>query len=107
MDSQNQRDGFLSMAGPGSVPQSDEITAKFDGHTTVSALCLYYGDRRLACAMENVIADRVKNARLTKAQQKIAEYFIQKPKRVGMSFSMEAAKAIGVSDASITPFAWA
>lgn len=55
--------------------------------------------------MENVIADRVKNARLTKVQQKIAEYFIQNPERVGMSSSMEVAKAIGVSDASITRFA--
>lgn len=55
--------------------------------------------------MKNVIADRVKNARLTKSQQKIAEYFIQNPEQVGMSSSMEAAKAIGVSDASITRFA--
>ena len=55
--------------------------------------------------MENVIADRVKNARLTKSQRKIAEYFIQNPERVGMSSSMEMAKAIGVSDASITRFA--
>lgn len=55
--------------------------------------------------MGNVIAERVKSARLTKAQQKIAEYFIQNPERVGMSSSMEVAKAIGVSDASITRFA--
>ena len=27
--------------------------------------------------MENVIADRVKNTRLTKSQRKIAEFFIQ------------------------------
>lgn len=55
--------------------------------------------------MENVIAGRVKNARLTKSQQKIAEYVIQNPERVGMSSSMEVARAIGVSDASITRFA--
>lgn len=55
--------------------------------------------------MENVIAERVKSARLTKSQQRIAEYFIQNPERVGMSSSMEVAKAIGVSDASITRFA--
>ena len=55
--------------------------------------------------MENVIAARVKTARLTKAQQKIAEYFLQNPERVGISSSMEVAKAIGVSDASITRFA--
>ena len=55
--------------------------------------------------MENVIADRVKNTRLTKSQRKIAEFFIQHPERVGMSSSMEMARAIGVSDASITRFA--
>lgn len=55
--------------------------------------------------MENVIADRLKDIKLTKAQQKIAEYFLQNPERVGMSSSMEVAKAIGVSDASITRFA--
>lgn len=55
--------------------------------------------------MENVIAERVKEAKLTKVQRKIAEYFIQNPEKVGMSSSMEVAKAIGVSDASITRFA--
>ena len=55
--------------------------------------------------MENIIAERVMNTRLTKAQRKIAEFFIQNPERVGMSSSMEMAKAIGVSDASITRFA--
>lgn len=55
--------------------------------------------------MENVIAERVKSAKLTKAQRKIAEYVIQNPERIGMCSSMEAAKAIGVSDASITRFA--
>lgn len=55
--------------------------------------------------MENVIAKRIKNVKLTKAQQKIAEYFIQNPERVGISSSMEVAKEIGVSDASITRFA--
>lgn len=55
--------------------------------------------------MENVIAERVKSARLTRAQQKIAEYFVRNPERVGRSSSMEVARAIGVSDASITRFA--
>lgn len=55
--------------------------------------------------MKNIIADRVKNATLTKSQQKIADYCIRSPERVGMSSSMEVAKAIGVSDASITRFA--
>ena len=55
--------------------------------------------------MENIIAERVKNARLTKAQEKIAEYCIHNPEQVGMSSSMELAGAIGVSDVSITRFA--
>ena len=55
--------------------------------------------------MENVIAERVRHATLTKAQQKIADYFIRNPERVGMSSSMEVAKEIGVSDASIIRFA--
>ena len=55
--------------------------------------------------MGNVIAKRIKNVKLTKAQQKIAEYFVQNPERVGISSSMEVAKEIGVSDASITRFA--
>lgn len=55
--------------------------------------------------MENVIAERVKHATLTKAQQKIADYFIRNPERVGMCSSMEVAKEIGVSDASIIRFA--
>ena len=55
--------------------------------------------------MENVIAKRIKNVKLTKAQQKIAEFFIQNSERVGISSSMEVAKEIGVSDASITRFA--
>jgi len=55
--------------------------------------------------MENVIAERVKHTTLTKAQQKIADYFIRNPERVGMCSSMEVAKEIGVSDASITRFA--
>lgn len=55
--------------------------------------------------MENVIAERVKHAALTKAQMKIADYFARYPEKVGISSSMEVAKEIGVSDASITRFA--
>lgn len=55
--------------------------------------------------MENVIVERVKHATLTKAQQKIADYFIRNPERVGMCSSMEVAREIGVSDASIIRFA--
>lgn len=56
-------------------------------------------------SMENIIAERVKNAKLAKVQMKIAEYIIQNPERVGMSSSMEVAKAIGVSDTSVIRFA--
>ena len=55
--------------------------------------------------MTNVIAERVKKVKLTKSQQKIAEYCIQNAEKVGMSSSMEIAAAIGVSDVSITRFA--
>lgn len=54
--------------------------------------------------MNNVIADRIKNVTLTKAQQKIADYFIRNPELVGMCSSMEVATEIGVSDASIIRF---
>ena len=55
--------------------------------------------------MENVVAERVKNAKLTKSQQKIAEYIIANPELVGRSSSLEVAHAVGVSDASVTRFA--
>lgn len=55
--------------------------------------------------MENIIAKRVKQVKLTKGQQKIAEYFIQNPEWIGICSSMDIAKEIGVSDASIIRFA--
>ena len=55
--------------------------------------------------MENVIAERVKNARLTHVQMKIAEYIIANPEAAGRSSSMEVARAAGVSDVSVTRFA--
>lgn len=55
--------------------------------------------------MENVITERVKKASLTRTQLKIAEYFIQNPERIGRGSSLEVARKIGVSDASITRFA--
>ena len=55
--------------------------------------------------MENIIAKRVQQVSLTKTQQKIADYFIRNPERVGMCSSMEVAREIGVSDASIIRFA--
>ena len=55
--------------------------------------------------MGNLIAERVKNTTLTKSQQKIAEYFIRNQARIASLSSMDAAKEIGVSDASIIRFA--
>ncbi len=55
--------------------------------------------------MENMIAERVRNARLTKSQMKIAEYIIANPELVGRSTSMDVARAAGVSDVSVTRFA--
>ena len=43
-------------------------------------------------AMENIIAKRARQVTLTKTQQKIADYFIRNPERVGMSSSMEVAR---------------
>lgn len=54
--------------------------------------------------MENIIAERVKGVALTKAQRKIAEYFIQNQGKIGSLSSMDVAKEIGVSDASIIRF---
>ena len=55
--------------------------------------------------MENVVAERVRNATLTKSQQKIAEHIIRNVQRVGSMTSLELAGEIGVSDASIIRFA--
>lgn len=54
--------------------------------------------------MTNILADKVKNVKLTKTQEKIARYFIRNPERIGGLSSIEAAKEIGVSDASIIRF---
>ena len=54
--------------------------------------------------MENIIAERVKTATLTKSQQKIAEFFIRNIGRVGSLSSLDAAREIGVSDASVIRF---
>lgn len=55
--------------------------------------------------MENVIARRVREATLTKSQQKIAEYIIRNVQRVGSMTSLDVAGEIGVSDASVIRFA--
>lgn len=54
--------------------------------------------------MANMLADRIRNADLTKTQKKIANYFIENQERIGTLSSMEAAQEIGVSDASIIRF---
>ena len=55
--------------------------------------------------MENVVAERVKKTKLTKSQRKIAEYIIANPELAGRSSSLEVARAVGVSDVSVTRFA--
>jgi len=54
--------------------------------------------------MTNILADKIRTAKLTKTQQKIAKYFIRNQERIGSLSSVEAAKEIGVSDASIIRF---
>ena len=54
--------------------------------------------------MGNILADRIKNARLTKSQTKIADWLLKNPDKIGNLSSLEAAKTIGVSDASIIRF---
>jgi DNA-binding MurR/RpiR family transcriptional regulator len=54
--------------------------------------------------MENIIRERIKNAHLTKAQRLIADYFVKNQDKVCNLSSLEVAKEIGVSDASIIRF---
>lgn len=54
--------------------------------------------------MTNILAEKIKNVELTKTQEKIAKYFIRNQERIGTLSSIEAAKEIGVSDASIIRF---
>lgn len=54
--------------------------------------------------MKNILADRIKEAKLTKTQLRIADYFIANQERIGSLSSLEAAHEIGVSDASIIRF---
>ncbi len=55
--------------------------------------------------MANVFIDRIKGIALSKGQQKIAQYFIDHQEQILNMTSMEAARAVGVSDASIIRFA--
>lgn len=54
--------------------------------------------------MRNIIAERVKDAKLTKSQRTIAEFFVQNQERIGAMSSLDAAREIGVSDASVIRF---
>ena len=54
--------------------------------------------------MIDLLADRIKNASLTKTQRKIADYFLSNQERIGALSSMDVAREIGVSDASIIRF---
>lgn len=55
--------------------------------------------------MENLFAERIKNAQLTKSQKIIAQFFLNNQDRIGSMSSLDVAKEIGVSDASIIRFA--
>ena len=55
--------------------------------------------------MENTVVERIRKAKLTKSQLKIAEYVISNPELAGRSSSLEVARAVGVSDVSVTRFA--
>lgn len=54
--------------------------------------------------MTNMLADRIKNASLTKTQRKIADYFLHNQEKIGALSSQDIAQDIGVSDASIIRF---
>ncbi len=56
-------------------------------------------------SMNNLLSEKLRNVTLTKGQEKIAHYFLRNQRRIGSLSSMEAAKEIGVSDASIIRFA--
>lgn len=55
--------------------------------------------------MDNILIEKIQKVKLTKVQEKIARYFLKNQGRIGNLSSMEAAKEIGVSDASIIRFA--
>jgi len=54
--------------------------------------------------MINVLEEKIKSVSLTKTQKRIAEYFLKNQERIGNLASLEVAKEIGVSDASIIRF---
>lgn len=54
--------------------------------------------------MTSILTQKIQNAKLTKTQEKIARYFIRNQQRIGNLSSIEVAREIGVSDASIIRF---
>lgn len=52
----------------------------------------------------NILSERLKDAKLTPQQRRIADYFFRNQERIGNMSSMDVAKEIGVSDASIIRF---
>lgn len=50
------------------------------------------------------LADRIRESKLTRTQEKIANYFLKNQERIGKLSSQEVAQEIGVSDASIIRF---
>ncbi len=55
--------------------------------------------------MNDQLIERVKKASLTKTQTMIADYVVRNPQKIGALSSAEAAKEMGVSDASVIRFA--
>lgn len=54
--------------------------------------------------MDNLFAERIKNTQLTKSQRLIAQFFLNNQERIGSMSSLDVAKEVGVSDASIIRF---
>ena len=63
------------------------------------------GAEREGTDMANSFMEKVSQAKLTKSQKKIADYFIQNQDKIGRLSAMEAAREIGVSDVSVIRFA--
>ncbi|MBQ6322482.1 MAG: MurR/RpiR family transcriptional regulator [Lachnospiraceae bacterium] len=55
--------------------------------------------------MDHTIIERISKTKLTKTEKKIADFFINNQEKIGALSALDAAKEIGVSDASIIRFA--
>lgn len=54
--------------------------------------------------MIRILSERIKESDLTLQQRKIADYFLKNQERIGNMSSLDVAREIGVSDASIIRF---